>query len=384
VVVPKTSLLVAGQALHETQGWSDFINPDNYLSLVAGETIATVVVDFVGSTAQADATFADGDTNVFDIIVTDTAGHSRRFSTIPLLVLHAAPALLQAINPRAFFEGSGVQTFDLSHAFAGGDLTYDIAPLGGVVIDPQSGIVTVDTDVASPQLHEVEIAVSNSGGTLTAILELTITGVGLNIGGLAANPNFGLTPEVGSVLTGQMDDLPETVNVVHRWSLNDTVITGATGPTFSPSEADVLSLLRYIPVVDGTALASMGYVVRHAPPTATLLQPIHETQGSGTLQVNLAAGFSGLGLVFDAAADWATVSGSILTIADEVRDDVVQITAANSGGAAQLNLYVTLVAPIAQTAFVDNQDGTVALASLGTPAAAVFSDNGDGFVQRTL
>ena len=72
VVVPASADLVVGQSLSDTPGWSEFIDPANYIPGGPGGTIDTVSVNFIGDTASADEVFLDGETNHFSITVTTT------------------------------------------------------------------------------------------------------------------------------------------------------------------------------------------------------------------------------------------------------------------------------------------------------------------------
>lgn len=52
-VVPSTSVLTAGQSLSETLNWPVFLDLSNYATSAAGASIASVVVDYAGSTSGA-------------------------------------------------------------------------------------------------------------------------------------------------------------------------------------------------------------------------------------------------------------------------------------------------------------------------------------------
>lgn len=119
----------------------------------------------------------------------------------------------------------------------------------------------------------------------------------------------------------------------------------------------------------------------HVAPVAGTLAAVNETQGDGIPPVNLAAGFTGQALVYTSNQPWATVSGSVLTIADEVRAGTVRITATNSGGSAFVDLSVTIAAPVPETDvwIVVNGDGQSTIVQfIAIPPTMTVVSNGDG------
>ncbi len=167
------------------------------------------------------------------------------------------------------------------------------------------------------------------------------------ISGLTDNPTYGLTAQALTSLNGELSGLVGGETVVHRWTLNDVPIAGENGPSYfvpSVNSPDVndLDVLRYAPTVDGVDVESPAQTIRRVPPTAGTLAAVNETQGNGTPTVTLSSGFSGGGLVYTVNVNWVTVSGNVLTIDDVVRDDVVTVTASNSGGAATVDLSVVI------------------------------------------
>ena len=94
---PATSVLVVGDALEDTTNWLTFLNTSNYTTDAGGETIDTVVVNFVGDTANATEAFEIGETNQFSITVTDTGGNSQTFTTTPLIVEYSATSFVGTV-----------------------------------------------------------------------------------------------------------------------------------------------------------------------------------------------------------------------------------------------------------------------------------------------
>lgn len=349
-LAPASSSLVVGAALAETVNWSTFIDPSNYATSAAGETIASVEVDYIGSTATATAPLADGDMNNFALRVTDTAGNTRVFTVIPRFVVHVPPVAAGTLPNQSLTLGTGVQTLDAVVDFAGVDLTFALSPSAGVSIDAATGLISFETDSMGPRPGEtLTVTASNSGGSAESNFELAAAAAivySASLSGLTDNATHGLTAQIGTALMGTISPLQGSEDIVHRWRLDGALIGGADTASYTPLAGQNLQNLRYAPAVNGTDVVSDAHLVRHAAPVAGTLVAVSTVQGSGTPQVNLSAGFTGDDLGFSEAVNWASISGSVLTIADEVRNVTLPITATNSGGAATVDLSVEITAPV--------------------------------------
>lgn len=196
------------------------------------------------------------------------------------------------------------------------------------------------------------------------------------VAGLTNNPTFGPTAQISVTLTGSISGLTGGETIVHRWLLGGVPIAGADGDTYSPIVAQDTQSLRYSPTVDGEAVNTSSYTIRRIPPVAGALAAVNETVGSGQPTVNLAAGFTGNGLLYTSDQPWATVplTGSVLTILDELRDDTVTIAASNSGGSATVDLSVTIAERPAATLYVSSAgNDTTGDGSEGSPFRQVTS-----------
>ena len=348
-IVPATSTLVVGQALNDTANWSDFLQFSNYATSGPEQMISSVAINYIGDTGSETDPFGDGDVNNFTVTVTDTAGNVRTFTVIPRVVVHAPPAAAGALVDRSLTLGTGVQSYDASGDFTGADLTFSVGAVPGVSIDSASGVLSVDTDFMTAQSGtKITVTASNSGGDAQSSFDLEIVPARVylaDITGLTDNATHGLTAQIDVMLTGVVSSLAGDETVLHRWTLDGSVISGANSATYVPVSGDDLGILRYSPTVDGSLVDSVPFTVRLAPPVAGSLTAVNEPQGSGKPTVNLAAGFTGQNLAYTSDQAWATVSGSTLTISDEVRTGTVQITAENSGGSAFVDLSVTIAAP---------------------------------------
>ncbi len=378
-VLPASSVLTVGQSLSETVNWPIFLSLSNYTASAPGESITDVEVNYIGSTASAAEPLADGETNLFSITVTDSAGITRSFTTVPRIVVHIAPAVVGVLTDQSVTLGVGVQSYATAAAFAGADLSFSVSGPAGVSIDAATGDVSFDTDVLSEGADlPVTVTAANSGGSASLGFALTVEQAivyGASITGLVDNPTHGLTAEIGSALTGQITPLTGSETVVHRWRLEGTLIAGAVAATYTPAAGEDLGQVQYTPLVNGTEVASAAYRVRHVPPVAGALAPVDTVEGGGLILVNLAPGFSGENLSFSETVGWASISGSTLSIDDAVRSDTVTITAQNSGGQAAVSLDVT-VAPLLVTLIAPLQDQTLQQGSgdLTIDLATVFAN----------
>jgi len=164
------------------------------------------------------------------------------------------------------------------------------------------------------------------------------------ITGLTNNPTYGQTAQDGVQLTAVASNLDELTVTGYQWRTVESATTLSSVATYTPngSVIDLDNLYCVVTLSDASTINTSTYVVRYAPPVAGSLVGVNETQGIGTPTVNLAAGFTGSGLVYTENASWASITGSSLTIDDAVRTDTITITATNSGGAATVDLSVTI------------------------------------------
>lgn len=142
-VAPATSALVVGQALEDTTNWATFLNTSNYATSAGGETIDTVVVNYVGDTAAADEAFTDGETNQFSITVTDTALNARTFTTSALTVIYAAGTAPSVADGQTWTVDD--TSVNIDGAASGTGLTFSYALSGstaGVTINSGTGAIT--------------------------------------------------------------------------------------------------------------------------------------------------------------------------------------------------------------------------------------------------
>lgn len=219
------------------------------------------------------------------------------------------------------------------------------------------------------------------------------------IGQIITLAEGGVTPATSALTVGQaLDDTTNWatfLNAANYASIEGTIVsavadfTGASVGDATTAFADLDTNRFAIVVTDSEGnvrtFNAGSRTVRHIAPVAGTLAPVNEAQGSGTPTVALAAGFTGQALEYTSNQAWATVSGSTLTIADEVRTGTVQITATNSGGAAFVDLSVTIAAPvvavispIADQSFVQNSgDVTIDLDTVFTNATS-YSVTGAG------
>ena len=259
---------------------------------------------------------------------------------------YAAPLVSGGLPQQDLLTGQGPSGLDASTAFTGDSMSFAISALDGATIAPTTGIITFDTDILAVQSGTIlTVTASNSGGQASVNVTLNVADPIVylaEISGLTDNPIHGMVAQIGTVIVGTIPNLQGGETVQHRWQDGSGLIAGATADQFTPVAAQDLGSLQYAPLVDGTPVVSDPAVIRHQAPIAGTLTPVVEVEGNGTPTVNLTTGFVGDGLIFSESVNWADVTGNILTIDDAERDDVVTITATNSGGQATVDLSVTI------------------------------------------
>lgn len=100
--LPASSQLVAGQRLSDTENWAAFTQAANYTTTSPGASIATVMVNYLGSTADADDILSDGDINAFSVTVTDTGGSTRTFTAMKQVHSSTTSNVKRSVVPKGF------------------------------------------------------------------------------------------------------------------------------------------------------------------------------------------------------------------------------------------------------------------------------------------
>lgn len=130
-IQPASSLLTVGQSLSDSTNWASFLDIGNYSTSASGESIDSVLLNYIGDTSDAATVLADGDTNHFSVTVTDTGGTVRTFMTVPRSVVYTAPAVIGSLADQSFTIASGIHTYDVTAAFTGPMLSYSLTGLTG-------------------------------------------------------------------------------------------------------------------------------------------------------------------------------------------------------------------------------------------------------------
>jgi hypothetical protein len=329
------------------------------------------------------APFPAVDGGVLHLTVTRNGKQFRQ--TAP--VTYSAPVATGSLADQSFTRNSGSGSLAVSSGFTGSNLTFSLLAPAGISINNVTGLISFDTGAMAEQSATlITVTALNSGGSAQSSFGLTVSEPALPtsaVTGLTDNPTHGLIAQIGRPLTGTLPTLAGGETVVHRWTLSDVLISGADTNSYIPVADNDLGILRYAPIVNGATIRSAAYTVRHAPPVAGSLAPVTGTQGGAALQVNVASGFVGDNLAYSEDVPWASISGTTLTISDEVRSDQVTITATNSGGFAMINLNVTVTSEAFPAAsFTANPDGTATLASITFATSELFQARPDGTAQR--
>ncbi len=168
--------------LAQTSGWSGQVpaNISYQWHMVDGGPIA-------GATEASfvpDAPLVP-ETAIFCVVT--VPGQGSRGST-PVVFRDSAPQLGISLFDEVFDLDTGPQTVAAAPGFTGENLRFDVSG-AGVAIDPESGLVSISTDVAVDGALIV-VTATNSGGSATAAFQITVEDVAVE----GAIPFGALTP----------------------------------------------------------------------------------------------------------------------------------------------------------------------------------------------
>lgn len=178
-VAPATSALVVGNSLSDTPNWATFKSLANFATDAAGESIASVVINYIGDTATEAEVFADGENNAFSVTVTDTGGNSRTFGTTPRTVLYGVdPTVSLSVSSanvdQGLVAGSTLATITLANTTETPTLSGADAGLFQIVGGNLQNIAQMDT----LGTFSVNVDIDNSRpGSDTAAFSVTVSAV---------------------------------------------------------------------------------------------------------------------------------------------------------------------------------------------------------------
>lgn len=176
----------------------------------------------------------------------------------------------------------------------------------------------------------------------------------VSVSGLTANPIYGQTAQVGKPLYASAHYFSRTAPTSVGWQWCDGAgeIAGATGATYTPAPGDNLETLYPRATPDGSYSSRRGpaHTVRfEAPEAIGTLPDVSYAAGSGAQTIDAATGFAGDGLTYSLSTGIPDVtidsSTGIVTIpTGSAASGPVTVTAANSGGSAQIGFDASITA----------------------------------------
>lgn len=262
-------------------------------------------------------------------------------------VRFAAPVSTGGLPDVSYSIDTGDSTVATAGGFIGEDLTYSVSTtVPGVIIDRDTGVVSIETGNGI-QSGTVAVTVESSGGVAHNQFDVSIVGAGFSV---TLTGLMGEIAQIGTTLSAEVNWLLPTGTVTgYQWNRDGQIIPGAIGQTYlvDPS-VDGADLSCTVTTIEyGSANSSVHRALYAAPVAVGSLPNQAYAMGSGDQIVDAAAGFAGSGITYSVNTPIAgvTIDGTtgIVTIrtGSEVSGSIA-ITAANSGGSAQISFDVSI------------------------------------------
>jgi hypothetical protein len=272
--------------------------------------------------------------------------------TEPVVVTYAAPVVTGALADVSYTEGSGDQTVDAAAVFDGDALAFAVEG-ADATIDPATGTVTIPTD-ARLSAAPVTVTASNSGGAAAVDFRATVAAdVPVVVApALIAAPALVGTAEIGREVTVEPGAWSGGPALAFQWLRDGAVIEGATAAAYVPVPADDAAALACRVTATNSAGSAEAVTeplgVSYAAPTAKgALPELVLDEDSGDEIVEAAGDFTGENLGFAVSGAGATVdpvTGRVTIPTAEPLEDLVTVSASNSGGTAESSFQVTVEA----------------------------------------
>lgn len=272
------------------------------------------------------------------------------------------PPTPRGAPPNLFLvQHSGTHVVNALPNFTGRALTFSVTG-AGVAIDPDTGLLSISTDVLRTGLGVTVIA-ANSGGSAESRFLLTVASVAPDPQPQPDPPILAIAPALrGAGVIGARVEVdpgvwsPSDATLRAQWRRDGVDVPGATDLHYLPGPADDgrdLACAITATTAGGSreAVTAPLRVTRVPPVAAGGLRDLALEQGGAPYRVEAAADFTGEGLVFEVVGAGAVVdaaTGVISLPTDALwSDEPVVVTAANSGGRAASLFRVTVAAAVA-------------------------------------
>lgn len=371
-IPPTTSALSAGQSVGDMTDFEAMISPSNFSSNAG--SIQSVVVSFQGAISSETDPVSEGQQAGFSVLVTNSVGTQRTFTTALITVPYIAPSAAGGLSGQTFANGSGTQAYDISTDFTGSALSYAVSTGPGTVNN--AGLYSVNTDAVGEVSTTVVITASNPGGSASSSFSLNI---------IAGTISAAISPSTTQVSAGEsVSDMVDYAAMVAAGNFSSdvapisSVVVTLQGDASSASdplaEGETASFSVLVTDAFGnqasfsTTLITVPY---NAPIAAGELVDRTFGDNSGLRSYDVSGDFTGTALFYAVVSGPGSINSatglySVDTNALGVQSDTpVVISATNPGGSATSGFSLTI-------------SGASQVADLSVLTA--FSQEGDGDV----
>lgn len=283
---------------------------------------------------------------------------------VAVATVRQVPAGAGVIDPTVLGLSGGIETVSVAAGFSGAALTYALsAPPAGVSIAAATGLVSVDTAVTGSFAPlDITVTASNSGGSASAVLSLSVAAIPVNQG----LPGISGLPEIGATLTATPGSWSGEESLAYQWLRDGAEIAGATAASLTLSAADdgqAISLRETATNASGSSSAvSAAVTALYAPPVALGFGDQTLLSGPSSQTIDVSAAFSGGGLRFSSSDDELFPIDPDTGIIDvdtsgALAGTSVTITASNSGGFDDVTFTITVGQSVNESMSFDGNDG---------------------------
>ena len=319
--------------------------------------------DIPGATASGYLPVAADDLAELSCAVTasNAAGHLEAV-TDPVRVTQVAPVAAGSLGDLELDQGSGAYVVPMGPHFSGAALSFSVNG-AGASIDTATGALSLPTDTATVAAL-ITVAATNSGGSAIDTFRLTVRAViddATVAPALVTAPTLSGTGKIAAALSvdpGVWSGQPAPALAL-QWRRDGTDIPGATASGYLPVAADDLAEVSCAVTASNAAgsleaVTDPVRVTQVAPAAAGSPGDLVLEQGSSAQAVPMADKFTGAALAFAVTGAGTSIDAAtgILSLpTDALRsEEVVVVTATNSGGSAECAFRVTVAAALAAPA----------------------------------
>ena len=277
-------------------------------------------------------------------------GATAQARTAPITIAFPPPVAVAPEREFAYTQITGTVTLDISSFFSGSSLSFGV--LGeGLTIDPVTGFASFDATALRTGVT-LRLIARNSGGEARMDFTLRHTPP-IALPAATTAPQISGTGVVGTPLTVDPGVWAGAPVLSLQWLKDGAAIGGATEALFTPGDAEdgsqIACRVTGTNAAGATVVETTPIAAVQAPPTRTgaigdQLLPVSAPPAS----IPAAEAFSGRALRFTVGGAGATIDAttgivSISTAAARA-SETVTVTASNSGGSAEADFVIRVLA----------------------------------------